>query len=213
MGCCLWDRTESNTTEVTQQQRQHVCIYLCLLGLLRFSVKHIVDYKDKIIFWFLRSVNMQVGLNFYLVSQDVLQECMSLPKLSSYSGWVVDHVLPHIQKNAPPSETSASSVSTSALDQPSSVPRSPLRNPAYSPVSSATSNGTKVRFLLSLGQTMVAAKLKCLTYNIIVILQGLYSEKVMIAYSSCSYLQEQCLPHLFMKTRERNSSLNTKNSG
>uniref|UniRef100_A0A8C2SFH2 Nucleoporin GLE1 n=1 Tax=Capra hircus TaxID=9925 RepID=A0A8C2SFH2_CAPHI len=68
---------------------------------------------------------------------------MSLPKLSSYSGWVVDHVLPHIQKNAPPSETSASSVSTSALNQPSSVPRSPLRNPAFSPVSSAISNGTK----------------------------------------------------------------------
>lgn len=88
---------------------------------------------------------------------------MSLPKLSSYSGWVVDHVLPHIQKNAPPSETSASSVSTAALNQPSSVPRSPLRNPAFSPVSSAISNGTKVRFLLSLGQkAMVAAKVKCL---------------------------------------------------
>uniref|UniRef100_A0AAA9RWR5 mRNA export factor GLE1 n=1 Tax=Bos taurus TaxID=9913 RepID=A0AAA9RWR5_BOVIN len=84
--------------------------------------------------------------DWLLRGEDVLQECMSLPKLSSYSGWVVDHVLPHIQKNAPPSETSASSVSTSALDQPSSVPRSPLRNPAYSPVSSATSNGTKDKY-------------------------------------------------------------------
>ncbi|KAB0363539.1 hypothetical protein FD754_007695 [Muntiacus muntjak] len=81
--------------------------------------------------------------DWLLRGEDVLQECMSLPKLSSYSGWVVDHVLPHIQKNEPPSETSGSSVSTSALDQPSSVPRSPLRNPAFSPVSSATSNGTK----------------------------------------------------------------------
>uniref|UniRef100_A0AC11E4S2 GLE1 RNA export mediator n=1 Tax=Ovis aries TaxID=9940 RepID=A0AC11E4S2_SHEEP len=81
--------------------------------------------------------------DWLLRGEDVLQECMSLPKLSSYSGWVVDHVLPHIQKNAPPSETSASSVSTSALNQPSSVPRSPLRNPAFSPVSSAISNGTK----------------------------------------------------------------------
>ena len=33
----------------------------------RISIKHIVDYKDKIIFWLLRSVNMHVGLNFFLV--------------------------------------------------------------------------------------------------------------------------------------------------
>ncbi|XP_068409105.1 mRNA export factor GLE1 [Eschrichtius robustus] len=81
--------------------------------------------------------------DWLLRGEDVLEECMSLPKLSSYSGWVVDHVLPHMQENPPPSETSTSPRSTSALDQPSSVPKSPVRDPAFSPASSATPNGTK----------------------------------------------------------------------
>ncbi|XP_061056922.1 mRNA export factor GLE1 [Eubalaena glacialis] len=81
--------------------------------------------------------------DWLLRGEDVLEECMSLPKLSSYSGWVVDHVLPHMQENPPPSETSTSPRSTSALDQPSFVPKSPVRDPAFSPASSATPNGTK----------------------------------------------------------------------
>ncbi|XP_036116934.1 nucleoporin GLE1 isoform X1 [Molossus molossus] len=78
--------------------------------------------------------------------QDVLEECISIPKLSSYAGWVVDHVLPHSQENLSPSETSTSSRSTSGLDQPSFVPRSPIRSLTFSPASPGTpppTNGTK----------------------------------------------------------------------
>ncbi|KAM7093441.1 mRNA export factor GLE1 isoform 1-T1 [Molossus nigricans] len=78
--------------------------------------------------------------------QDVLEECMSIPKLSSYAGWVVDHVLPHSQENLSPSETSTSSRSTSGLDQPSFVPKSPIRSLTFSPASPGTpptTNGTK----------------------------------------------------------------------
>ncbi|KAL2782124.1 mRNA export factor GLE1 isoform 1 [Daubentonia madagascariensis] len=81
--------------------------------------------------------------DWLLRGEDVLEECMSPPKLSSYSGWVVDHVLPHTQENPLPSETSPSSRSTSALDQPSCVPKCPVRNSAFSPASPATPNGTK----------------------------------------------------------------------
>ncbi|KAB1280285.1 Nucleoporin GLE1 [Camelus dromedarius] len=81
--------------------------------------------------------------DWLLRGEDVLEECMSLPKLSSYSGWVLDHVLPHMQENPPPPETSTSPASTSALDQASFVPESPVGNPAFSPASSATPDGTK----------------------------------------------------------------------
>ncbi|XP_032334460.1 nucleoporin GLE1 isoform X2 [Camelus ferus] len=81
--------------------------------------------------------------DWLLRGEDVLEECMSLPKLSSYSGWVLDHVLPHMQENPPPPETSTSPTSTSALDQASFVPESPVGNPAFSPASSATPDGTK----------------------------------------------------------------------
>ncbi|XP_058928571.1 mRNA export factor GLE1 [Kogia breviceps] len=84
--------------------------------------------------------------DWLLRGEDVLEECMSLPKLSSYSGWVVDHVLPHMQENPPPSETSTSPRSSSALGQPSFVPTSPVRDPAFSPASSATPNGTKDKY-------------------------------------------------------------------
>ncbi|XP_004423589.1 PREDICTED: nucleoporin GLE1 [Ceratotherium simum simum] len=76
--------------------------------------------------------------DWLLQGEDVLEECMSLPKLSSYSGWVVDHILPHTQGNPPSSEASTSSRPTSALDQPSFVPKSPIRSPASSPASPAT---------------------------------------------------------------------------
>uniref|UniRef100_A0A2K5E397 mRNA export factor GLE1 n=1 Tax=Aotus nancymaae TaxID=37293 RepID=A0A2K5E397_AOTNA len=81
--------------------------------------------------------------DWLLRGEDVLEECMSLPKLSSYSGWVVDHVLPHMQENQPVSETSPSSTSASALDQPSFVSKSPDTSSAFSPASPATPNGTK----------------------------------------------------------------------
>uniref|UniRef100_U3DRW9 mRNA export factor GLE1 n=1 Tax=Callithrix jacchus TaxID=9483 RepID=U3DRW9_CALJA len=81
--------------------------------------------------------------DWLLRGEDVLEECMSLPKLSSYSGWVVDHVLPHMQENQPVSEISPSSTSASALDQPSFVPKSPDTSSAFSPAFPATPNGTK----------------------------------------------------------------------
>ncbi|XP_024907011.1 nucleoporin GLE1 [Pteropus alecto] len=81
--------------------------------------------------------------DWLLRGEDVLEECMSVPKLSSYSGWVVDHVLPHKQENRSPSETSSSSRSASALDQPSFVPTSSVRSLAFSQGSSATPDGTK----------------------------------------------------------------------
>uniref|UniRef100_A0A2K5MZA4 GLE1 RNA export mediator n=1 Tax=Cercocebus atys TaxID=9531 RepID=A0A2K5MZA4_CERAT len=68
---------------------------------------------------------------------------MSLPKLSSYSGWVVEHVLPHMQENQPLSETLPSSASASALDQSSFVPKSPDTSSTFSPASPATPDGTK----------------------------------------------------------------------
>ncbi|KAI5932369.1 Nucleoporin GLE1 [Manis javanica] len=67
---------------------------------------------------------------------------MSTPKLSSYCRWVVDHVLAHQQESPLPSKTSASSRSTSDLDQPSLVPTSPVTSPAFSSAYS-TPNGTK----------------------------------------------------------------------
>ncbi|XP_036041787.1 nucleoporin GLE1 isoform X2 [Onychomys torridus] len=77
--------------------------------------------------------------------EDVLEECTFLPKLSSYSGWVVDHILPntspHTQENSPSLECSPSSGSTSGLDQPSLL-KSPVRS---SPESSSPSpHGTKI---------------------------------------------------------------------
>ncbi|XP_011786841.1 PREDICTED: nucleoporin GLE1 [Colobus angolensis palliatus] len=81
--------------------------------------------------------------DWLLRGEDVLEECMSLPKLSSYSGWVVEHVLPHMQENQPLSETLPSSASASALDQPSFVPKSPDTSSTFSPASPATPDGTK----------------------------------------------------------------------
>ncbi|XP_007942552.1 nucleoporin GLE1 [Orycteropus afer afer] len=76
--------------------------------------------------------------------EDILEECMSLPKLSAYSGWVVDHVLPYSQENSrDASEASSLSGSTSALHQSSFVPKSPTRNPAFTPASPTTPDGTK----------------------------------------------------------------------
>uniref|UniRef100_A0A8C6GND2 mRNA export factor GLE1 n=1 Tax=Mus spicilegus TaxID=10103 RepID=A0A8C6GND2_MUSSI len=77
--------------------------------------------------------------------EDVLEECMSLPKLSSYSGWVVDHILPntsgHTQESAPSSDNSPSSGSASGLYQ-SSLLKSPVRSSPQSP-SPSTPNGTQ----------------------------------------------------------------------
>ncbi|XP_031225486.1 nucleoporin GLE1 isoform X1 [Mastomys coucha] len=77
--------------------------------------------------------------------EDVLEECMTLPKLSSYSGWVVDHILPnssgHTQENAPSSDNSPSSESAPGLSQ-SSLRKSPVRSSPQSP-SPSTPNGTQ----------------------------------------------------------------------
>lgn len=77
--------------------------------------------------------------------EDVLEECMSLPKLSSYSGWVVDHILPstsgQTQESAPSSDISPSSGSASGLYQ-SSLLKSPVRSSPQSP-SPSTPNGTQ----------------------------------------------------------------------
>ncbi|XP_077707037.1 mRNA export factor GLE1 isoform X2 [Canis aureus] len=81
--------------------------------------------------------------NWLLRGEDVLEECMSLPKLSSYSGWVVDHVLCHTQENPLSSETAVSSRSTLTLGQPSSGPKSPVRTPTFSPTSSVTPDGAE----------------------------------------------------------------------
>lgn len=78
--------------------------------------------------------------DWLLGGEDVFKECVSLPKLSSYSGWVVDHVLSHEQESSPPSENS-SSTSTSDLSQPSLVSKSPVKSCALSPVSPVTSDG------------------------------------------------------------------------
>ena len=45
VGCCLWGRTESDTTEATQQPQQHVgCIdiYNCYVFILDWSLHHYV---------------------------------------------------------------------------------------------------------------------------------------------------------------------------
>ncbi|XP_004849257.1 nucleoporin GLE1 isoform X1 [Heterocephalus glaber] len=81
--------------------------------------------------------------DWLLRGEDVLEECLSPPKLSSYSGWVVDHVLPHTQGNPAPSETMPSSGSTSTLDQPLVVPRSPVQSDAFSPASPTAPDGAK----------------------------------------------------------------------
>ncbi|XP_062063426.1 mRNA export factor GLE1 [Lepus europaeus] len=81
--------------------------------------------------------------DWLLRGEDVLEECMSLPKLSPYSGWVVDHVLPHTQENPPASETSPTSGSTSALDPPPSVSRSSVRSSAFSSASPTTPDGVQ----------------------------------------------------------------------
>ncbi|GAB1286170.1 mRNA export factor GLE1 [Apodemus speciosus] len=77
--------------------------------------------------------------------EDVLEECMSLPKLSSYSGWVVDHILPNTslntQENAPSSDNSPSSGSASGPYQ-SSLLKSPVRSSPQSPTPS-TPNGNQ----------------------------------------------------------------------
>ena len=58
---------------------------------------------------------------YLLCYRDVLEKCRSLPKPSSYSGWVVDHILPNTtwysQENAPYSDNSPSSDSDSGLYQ------------------------------------------------------------------------------------------------
>uniref|UniRef100_A0A8C6HF69 mRNA export factor GLE1 n=1 Tax=Mus spicilegus TaxID=10103 RepID=A0A8C6HF69_MUSSI len=78
-------------------------------------------------------------------NQDVLEECRSLPKLSSYSGWVVDHILPntlrHTQENGPSSDNPSSSGSASGLYQ-SSLLKSPVRSTLQS-LSPSTLNGTQ----------------------------------------------------------------------
>ncbi|XP_051022837.1 mRNA export factor GLE1 [Acomys russatus] len=77
--------------------------------------------------------------------EDVLEECASPPKLSSYSGWVVDHILPNTspdrRQNASSSDNSPSSGSASGLDQPS-LNKSPVRSTPQSPLP-PTPNGTK----------------------------------------------------------------------
>uniref|UniRef100_A0A8C5P436 mRNA export factor GLE1 n=1 Tax=Jaculus jaculus TaxID=51337 RepID=A0A8C5P436_JACJA len=78
--------------------------------------------------------------------EDALEECMSLPKLSSYSGWVVDHVLPHTsphtQENSPSSEMSPASGCTLGLDQPSLLSKSPVRSSSASPTTPNETEGT-----------------------------------------------------------------------
>ncbi|XP_057344311.1 uncharacterized protein LOC130679481 [Manis pentadactyla] len=91
-----------------------------------------------------------------LWGDDILEESMPPPKLSSYCGWVIDHVLAHQQESPLPSKTSTSSRSTSDLDQTSFVPTSPVTSPAF-PSASSAPKGTKGRVLMSLRQkTMVA---------------------------------------------------------
>ena len=51
-------------------------------------------------------------LVWILTYKNVLEECRSLPKPSSYSGWVLDHILPnsawYSQENVPYSDNSPS---------------------------------------------------------------------------------------------------------
>ncbi|XP_006892554.1 PREDICTED: nucleoporin GLE1 [Elephantulus edwardii] len=78
--------------------------------------------------------------DWLLQGEDILEECMSLPKLSVYSGWVVDHVLPHSQDSLSISETSGP---TSTVDKSSFVPRSPIRKPVFLPACLTTPDETK----------------------------------------------------------------------
>ncbi|XP_054980362.1 mRNA export factor GLE1 [Sorex araneus] len=81
--------------------------------------------------------------DWLLRGEDVLEECMSVPELSSYSGWVVDHVLPHTQERVPPLEVSAATRSSSGLDGSSFAPTSPGRDTAFSPEPPETPDGTQ----------------------------------------------------------------------
>ncbi|KAM5332222.1 mRNA export factor GLE1 [Glossophaga mutica] len=86
--------------------------------------------------------------DWLLQGEDILEECTSVPKLSSYAGWVVDHVLPHTQENLAPSETSPSPASTVGLGPPPFAPRSPVESlvlSSASPGAPATPDGTKGR--------------------------------------------------------------------
>ncbi|XP_031231902.1 nucleoporin GLE1-like [Mastomys coucha] len=75
----------------------------------------------------------------------VLEEFESPLKLSSYSGWVLDHILPNtsrsVQENAPSSGNLQSSGSASGLDQSSQL-KSPVRSTPQSP-SHSTPSGTE----------------------------------------------------------------------
>ncbi|KAM5299676.1 mRNA export factor GLE1 isoform 2-T2 [Ctenodactylus gundi] len=79
--------------------------------------------------------------DWLLQGEGVLEECMSLPMLSSYSGWVVDHVLPHSQGEPTPSEASLCSGSPD-LDPPSIGPELSISS-AFSTASSTTPDGPK----------------------------------------------------------------------
>ncbi|XP_045702304.1 mRNA export factor GLE1 [Phyllostomus hastatus] len=86
--------------------------------------------------------------DWLLQGENVLEEYTSVPKLSPYAGWVVDHVLPHTQESLAPSETSPSPASTAGLGQPSLAPTSPVGSLVFSPASPgapATPDGTKDR--------------------------------------------------------------------
>ncbi|XP_037684907.1 nucleoporin GLE1-like [Choloepus didactylus] len=90
------------------------------LQALRYSNKGRLSYHRNPLVW----------------GEDDLEACMPLPKLSSYSGWVVDHVLPHRQQSPPPSEAPTSS--TSARYPASFLPTSSIGNPVFTPVIPAT---------------------------------------------------------------------------
>ncbi|XP_028919747.1 nucleoporin GLE1 isoform X1 [Ornithorhynchus anatinus] len=74
---------------------------------------------------------------------DVLEECMTPPKLSSYSGWVVDHYLPLAQGDPPLSGSPAASTSTPEPDQQSTLSKSPGGHLASLPASSVAPSETK----------------------------------------------------------------------
>ncbi|XP_027725580.1 nucleoporin GLE1 [Vombatus ursinus] len=79
--------------------------------------------------------------DWLLKGEEILEECMSIPELSAYSGWVVDHILPHSHQKQLLSENSTLS---SAPDQVSSIPKSPARHAQISsPVSPAAPSGTQ----------------------------------------------------------------------
>ncbi|XP_072488694.1 mRNA export factor GLE1 isoform X2 [Notamacropus eugenii] len=79
--------------------------------------------------------------DWLLRGEEILEECMSIPELSTYSGWVVDHILPHSHQNQLLSENSTLS---SAPNQVLSIPKSPARHAEVSsPVSPAAPSGTQ----------------------------------------------------------------------